>query len=86
MGAPEDLRANIKAYEAMQEELEERHPRKHVVFHDRKFADAFDSFHEAASQAVLRFGNGPYLTRQVGGTRAMRLPASVALQQYRASS
>ena len=48
MGAPADLAANIEAYEAMQEELEERIPDKHVVFHDRKFADAFDSFHEAA--------------------------------------
>ena len=80
MGAPADLGANIETYEAMQEELEERHPGKHVVFHDRKFADAFNTFHEAACEPIKRFGNGPHLIRQVGGTRAMRLPASVALQ------
>ena len=85
MGAPADLAANIEAYEAMKEELEERHLGKHLVFHDRKFADAFDSFHEAACEAVLRFGNGPYLIRQVGTSRTMRLPTSIALQQYRAT-
>ena len=48
MGAPADLAANIEAYEAMREELKERHADKHVAFQDGKLAGAFDSFHEAA--------------------------------------
>ena len=47
MTTPANLAANIEAYEAMQQELEERHPGEHVAFQDKKFADAFNSFREA---------------------------------------
>ena len=61
----------------MRETLEQHHLHKFVVFHDAQFVDSFDSFHNAACEAVRRFGRGPYLIRQVGAPRRMAMPASV---------
>ena len=71
MSTPADLEQSIEAYEAMRETLEKHHLHKFVVFHDAAFVDSFDSFHNAASEAVHRFALGPYLIRQVGAPRRM---------------
>ena len=60
------LRRNIKAYKAMQAELERCHLGKHVVFHDEKLAGAFDTFHNAATEAHRRCGPDHFLIREVG--------------------
>ena len=62
MSTTAELEQNIEAFEAMRETLEEHHLHKFVVFHDAKFVDSFDSFHNAAREAVRRFGQGalPY--------------------------
>ena len=60
------IRSNIKAYEAMQSELESKHKEQWVVFHSDRFINAYPSFEDAAADAVKRFGRGPYLIRQVG--------------------
>jgi hypothetical protein len=70
-----DVRSDIAAYEKMQEELEEKHMGKWVLFHDESFVAVFDSFESAATTAVERFGRGPFLIRQVG-IRSLSLPAS----------
>jgi len=80
-----ELQQNIEAFEAMRGTLEEHHMRKYVVFHDGEFAGAFDSFHNAAREAVRRFGVGPYLIRQVGDKRSMPMPASIAYRPYYAA-
>ena len=69
MSAPAPFEKNIEAYEAMRETLEEHHLYKFVVFHDAEFIDSFDSLDDAAGEAVYRFGQGPYLIRQVNGAR-----------------
>ena len=84
MSTTADLERNIEAYEAMRETLERHHLHKFVVLHDAKFVDAFDSFHNAAREAVRRFGQGPYLIRQVGAHRRMAMPASVAFRSVHA--
>ena len=85
MSTPAELEQNIEAFEAMRETLEEHHLHKFVVFYDAKFVDSFDSFHNAAREAVRRFGQGPYLIRQVGATRRIAMPASVAFRPVHAA-
>lgn len=76
------LKENIAAFEAQAEaeELETHHQGKFALIYDGEFVDAFDTFHNAAVQAVDRFGKGPYLIRQIGAG-PVRLPASVMLHR-----
>lgn len=71
------LTAEITAYENVQIELEADYPGKWVVFHNKKRAGLYDTFEEAAGDAVQRFGRGPYLIRKIG-QGPITLPASVA--------
>lgn len=70
------LQNEIAAYEAMRAELESAHLGKWVVIHDSKLHSVFDDFSEAASDAVRKFGRGPYLIRQVGAP-TVSLPISL---------
>lgn len=70
------LDAEIEAFENKREELEKTYFGKFVVFKDGKFVGAWDTLNAAAQEAVLRFGRGPYLIRQVGASKPT-LPASV---------
>lgn len=74
------LEAQIAAYEARREQLERRHLGEWVVFHDDTLAGSYESFEDAANDAVRRFGRGPYLIREVGGDRPIPLPASLLYQ------
>ena len=60
MSTPAPLEKNIEAYEAMRETLEAHHLHKFVVFHDAEFIDSFDRLDNASSEAVHRFGQGPF--------------------------
>ena len=84
MTAPSGLRANIEAYEAIQDELERQHLGKYVVFHERKLVDVFETADKAITHALKTFGVAPYLVRRVGARRTVRLPASLALGETRA--
>jgi hypothetical protein len=48
---------------------------KWVGIHAEALAGVYDSFEAAASDAVRRFGRGPYLIRQVGA-QPLTMPAS----------
>ena len=72
----EAINAEIVAYANMQQELEEKYMGKWVLFYQGRLVSAYNSFDEAANDAVARFGRGPYLIRQVGAP-AVTLPASV---------
>ena len=74
-----ELRDDIAAYDAMRLDLESSSLGKWVVFHNKELIATFDSFDEAAKEAVRRFGRGPYLIRQIGAP-AITLPASVLYQ------
>ena len=71
-----DVKVDIAAFCRVQSELEEKHMGKWVLFHDEALVAVYDSFEAAAEDAVLRFGRGPYLIKQVGAP-ALTLPASV---------
>jgi hypothetical protein len=71
-----ELDSEIKAYEEMRADLEANQMGKWVLIHDGALANVFDSFENAAEEAVRLFGRGPYLIRQVGAP-PVSLPASV---------
>lgn len=70
------LEREIAAFEKQRAELERVYPQKFVVFHDDDLVGAWDTLDAAAGEAIMRFGAGPYLIRQVGAPRPS-LPASV---------
>ncbi len=72
----DNLAKNIQAYETMQEELEREQRGKWVLFYNTKLIKLYDSFEDAAADAVLTYGAGPYLIRQIGAP-PLTLPASV---------
>jgi len=71
-----DVQQEIIEFEKARAELEEKHMGKWVLFQDLALRGVFDSFEEAATDAVARFGRGPYLIRQIGAQPTI-LPASV---------
>jgi hypothetical protein len=74
------LETEIKAYEKKLSELEKSYSGKFVVFKGEDFIGAWDTIDAAATQAVMLFGHGPYLIRQVGAP-PLTLPASVFFRQ-----
>jgi hypothetical protein len=60
------LKADIAAFERMKAELERAHLHAWALFHEGEFIGAFPDFDAAATVAVERFDNGPYLIRQIG--------------------
>jgi hypothetical protein len=70
------LREDIAAFDQMQAELGARSPRAWVVFHAGRFEGLFDDFEAAATEAVERFGAGPYLIRQLGAS-PVQLPGGM---------
>lgn len=65
----------IAFFETQRNDLEAHEMGRWVVVHTKKVEGLFDSFEDAASDAVARFGAGPYLIRQVGAPPVV-LPAS----------
>ena len=72
------LKKEIETFEAMKEKLLADYYGKYVIIQDGKFIDSFDTFDNAAREAIRQFGNGPYLIRQVSERPPMTMPASVA--------
>ena len=69
---------NIQAFLDMSDELNKHHAGKFILIYESKFIASYDTFDNAAKEAVKRFGRGPYLIRQVGAPTEMPMPASVA--------
>ena len=78
------LSQQIAVYEEMRNVLEADYFGKYVIFHNRTFIGAYDSFQDAAVVAVERFGRGPYLIRQVGAG-PVTLPASILYRPVNAN-
>ena len=71
-----EIDVELAAYEGLRERLETEHMGKWVLLKNRELIGVFDSFEQAAEDAVKKFGRGPYLIRQVGSP-PVTLPASV---------
>lgn len=79
------LSDDIAFYEERRQEIEADHLSSWIVVHNRKVEGFYPSFSDAASDAVRRFGRGPYLIRQVGAA-ASPVPASVLYRPINANS
>lgn len=71
---PATLDENIAAYDAMRGHLETEYHGKWVVFYDQELVGSYDWSDEAGLDAMVRFGRGPYLIRQVGVKRVIWVP------------
>ena len=70
------LTKDMAAYGNMRSGLETDYLGKWVVVHNEQVVDFYDTFQDAATDAVQRFGRGPYLIRRIGEP-PIALPASV---------
>ena len=75
-GEGTSLGLELETFERSKEELERTHAGKFVVVRGHDVIGTWDTFDAAASNAVLRFGRGPYLIRQIGAPPPV-LPASI---------
>jgi hypothetical protein len=71
-----DIKDEIRAFEAMQHDLEAKYVGRWILIHGGKLIGDFTDFEEAADHALARFGRGPYLIRKVG-EEPSPLPISV---------
>ena len=60
------LEKEVAVYERMRDFLEREHFNRWVVIHGEELVGTYPDFQDAAANAALRFGRGPYLIRQVG--------------------
>jgi hypothetical protein len=79
-----ELRDEIAAYDAMRADLEAKFLGRWALVHDRELIGTYDSFDDAAKEAVHKFGRGPYLIRQIGAP-PISLPASVMYRPMHAN-
>jgi hypothetical protein len=81
---PEDredrLATEMKTFEELRPSLEQNHMGKFVVIRDGALVGVWDTLDAAAREAVIRFGRGPYLIRQVGAPPPV-MPASVMFRE-----
>ena len=63
------IQKEIAAYDRIQDTLEANHFGEWAVVYDEELVGTYQSFEIAARNAVKRFGQGPYLIRQVGAPR-----------------
>ena len=75
------IEQEIEAFKRLQSNLEAHHLGKWVLIHDGSVIGFFDSFESTAHEAVTRFGNGPFLIRQIGA-EPITLPASVMYRPH----
>jgi hypothetical protein len=73
------LKADIAAFDRMRGELEARHRNEWALFHGGAFVSVFPDFEAAATVAVDRFDQGPFLIRQIGA-EAIQLPGGMVFR------
>lgn len=75
---------DIKSFTEQRKDLLRSCLDKFVIFYNGKLQGAYDSFDAAAESAVQRFGQGPYLIRQVirGNNNTSSIPASIAYRIF----
>ena len=65
-------------FERHRKDLEKTHPEDHWVLVRGQAVEVYTTFEEAAQEAVTRYGNGPYMIRQVKQAPIV-LPSSIML-------
>lgn len=80
------LQKEIETFERLKPTLIAHHKGKFVIIYKGKLEGAFDTFDNAAKEAIKRFGKGPYLIRRVEDDYPFALPASVVFRPIYASN
>ena len=75
-GTREVLKKEKATYANMRTDLERDHFGEWAVVHGEELIGTYETFQDAAIDAGLKFGRGPYLIRQVGDLPE-RLPSAV---------
>ncbi len=70
-----ELEREIAVFETLRARLEAESFGKWALIHGEDLFGTFQSFEDAAGEAVGRFGRGPYLIRQIGSAPLV-IPAS----------
>lgn len=78
------LSADIASFENMRGELEAHHRLEWVVFHAGRFVALYPDFDTAASDAIDRFDEGPFLIRQVGAPPQIHLTGGMVFTRANA--
>ena len=78
------LADEIATYDEMRDYLEVELLGKWVVFHGRELVGNYADVQDAATEAVARFGRGPYLIRQVGAP-PLELPPALQFRTLHAN-
>ena len=60
-----DLSKEIEAFLRQRAALQREHASQWVVFADERYQGAFDQYESAVRFAIERFGNAPFLVRNV---------------------
>ncbi len=79
------LSQEISAYEEIQNELEIDYLGKWALVHDETLVGKFDSFEDAAAHAIVNFGRGPYLIREIGAS-PLTLPVPVVFRPFQSDA
>jgi len=79
-----ELQNEIAAFDKERDQLELEHSGEWVLFHGGARIGVYESFEQAAEDAVRKFGRGPYLIRQIGAPPIV-LPASVVYRPVNAT-
>lgn len=77
-----DISKDIAAFERLLPKLEQEHAGKWILIVDEELVQAFETFEDAASEAVVRFGRGPFLIRQVGAPPPPVAPVLFFMQRH----
>ncbi len=60
------LQKNIKAYEDLSSQLEERYPGQFALFNDGRFIDVYESRSDARKIGGEKFGSGKFSLKRIG--------------------
>ena len=71
------LKDELATYEKERKRLEKEHLGKFVLIHGDEVIDTFDNFQNAADEGLRRFGDAPFLIRQIGREEAHLSPAVI---------
>lgn len=69
------LEKELETYEAHKERLLEKAEGKYVLIHDQEIAGTFESLEDTLTEGYRRFGNAPFLAKQI---MAIETPANFA--------
>lgn len=85
-GMTKPLAAEVATFEKIKGRLQAEHPDKFVLIHDSELVGTYDTFQTAAKEGLDRFGDLPFLVREVSAGPVTLSPAVLYGLCFRADS